>query len=388
MVVLRDTLVRHSSIHHHGHQAHSTPRRCAHACLSCARLKQRCRGGLPCARCQQTGTECTYSKAKQTPVTTGSVSPDQHPSHANTQTTALHVTNSQLPEAAEQSALHHTTTNSQGHLSFSPTAATHPIPVPAAFTPSSLHSDPTLYASDQWSSSLSLHGDTVVNEFAAGWDAMTAYFPFCLVPEGLDHVLDTPHDMENHNHQCGIEMHSHSSGYPLQGQAARAPSIECLNQTVSDHSPDLHPASPAANSFGLHGKPPCRQFPQTQDNHMQTAEAEIFGHVHDISPRAYQDLQNFYATQCWDSTWSFVPVRLLQAFVDLYFEYFDPQFPFLHVSHLNAEEVPWMLLLATAAIGSYYSELDDIHDYTSILCDLLGRAVDSEVPCHLNPTFF
>lgn len=388
------------------------PRRCVQACLSCARLKQRCRGGLPCARCQQAGTKCTYSPGRAANVTysssrrsetpaaridavmSSSIPPDPHPNSVNSQSIGLHVTHRQPLEAAEQSALYHNTndptssptSNSQGRLSFSPTVAMHSIPAPTTFTPSSLGNDTALHTSNQWDPSLSLHGDTVMNEFAAGWDPMTAYFPFWLVPEGLRDVLDTPYDMGNHNQQCGVETHNHPPDYYVQSQGTSTLSTECLNNPLRDHSSDTNLTYSTVNSSGLHCKPPCRRFPQTHHNHMQTAEAEAFGHVQNVPLRAYGDLQNFYATQCQDSTSSFVPIRLVQAFVDLYFEYFDPQFPFLHVSRLEAEGLPWILLLATAAIGSYYSELDGIQDYTSILCDLLGRAVDNEVPRHLAPT--
>ncbi|XP_014552062.1 hypothetical protein COCVIDRAFT_41745 [Bipolaris victoriae FI3] len=190
-------------------------------------------------------------------------------SFARSQSIGLHVTHRQPLEAAEQSALYHNTndptssptSNSQGRFSFSPTVAMHSIPAPTTFTPSSLGNDTALHTSNQWDPSLSLHGDTVMNEFAAGWDPMAAYFPFWLVPEGLGDVLDTPYDMGNHNQQCGVETHN--------------------------HPPDYHP--------------PCRRFPQTHHNHMQTAEAEAFGHVQNVPLRAYGDLQNFYATQCQDS---------------------------------------------------------------------------------------
>ncbi|TLD11697.1 hypothetical protein PspLS_11816 [Pyricularia sp. CBS 133598] len=392
----RDTLLRHSTIHRHGDEARSTPRRCAQACLSCAKLKQRCRGGLPCARCQDTGTECTYAPGKapavktvtsptnHTPAsrigggTTSPVPPDQNPrlGHAYSQAPGLHVTNGQPNEAAGQSTLHHQASdppsNGQQHPSFSPTVVGQPVPVPATnFNPSSLHSDPTLYIPDQWDSSLSHHGNPIVNDFAAQCDALAAYFPFFPPPEELEDALGTRHDMTTHSQQRGVE---NLPNFQVQGQAAPTPSLT----TVPDHSLDPGPSPSAVSASPWRDETQCRLFPQTQDIHMQTAEAETFGHVRDVPIRAYEDLRKFYAAQCQDSTSSFIPVRLIQAFIDLYFEYFDPHFPFLHVSRLEAEDLPWILLLATAAIGSYYSELDDIRDYTSILCDLLTRAVDSE----------
>ncbi|EUC43553.1 hypothetical protein COCMIDRAFT_38492 [Bipolaris oryzae ATCC 44560] len=241
----RDTLMRHSSIHHHGDQTHGMQRRCVQACLSCARLKQRCRGGLPCARCQRAGNKCLYSPGKATNVTSfssrasettamhidavmsSSVLTDQHPNDVNSQSNMLHVTDRQPLEATEQVALYHdnsnpsssSASNSQIRFSFSSTVATHPITVPATFTPSSLDDDTTFYTSNQWNPSSSLHGDTVMNEFAAGWDPMTAYIPFWLVPGGLGDVLDTPpYAIGNHNQQCGLGTHSHPPDYRMQSR--------------------------------------------------------------------------------------------------------------------------------------------------------------------------
>lgn len=225
---------------------------------------------------------------------------------------------------------------------------------------------------------MSQHGNPIVNDFAAEWDALTAYFPFFPVPEELEDALGTAQDMTNHGQQRGVDTHNNHFQNPhFQGQAAPGPSA-----VVPDRASGPDTSTQALNSSRLRVEVPCRRFPQTRDTHMLTAEAETFGHVRDVPLRAYEDLQSFYVAQSQDSPSSFVPMRLIQAFVDLYFEHFDPQFPFIHVSRLEAQELPWMLLLATAAIGSYYSELDDIREYTSILCDLLGRAVEREVHCH------
>ncbi|KAF5533063.1 hypothetical protein FPHYL_13667 [Fusarium phyllophilum] len=66
----------------------------------------------------------------------------------------------------------------------------------------------------------------------------------------------------------------------------------------------------------------------------------------------------------------------------LYFEYFDSQFPFLHPSRLKDPDLTWILLLAVAAVGSHYSEIQGAEDYNTVLHDLLARAV--ELPVHDN----
>ncbi|KAF9773240.1 hypothetical protein IL306_008985 [Fusarium sp. DS 682] len=113
------------------------------------------------------------------------------------------------------------------------------------------------------------------------------------------------------------------------------------------------------------------------------AGAEVFGHIHNIPRKAVEGLNNFYMTQLGDLTPIVIPRDLLHAFVELYFEYFDSQFPFLHPSRLEDPDLPWILLLATAAVGSHYSEIQGAEKYNLTLCDLLSRAVGPAVSDHI-----
>ncbi|KAF4414728.1 hypothetical protein FACUT_14015 [Fusarium acutatum] len=124
---------------------------------------------------------------------------------------------------------------------------------------------------------------------------------------------------------------------------------------------------------------PCHPFPEPEAIGMQMAGAEIFGHIHKIPRHAVDALNKFYKTQRRDSTPTAIPQDILQAFVELYFEYFDSQFPFLHPSRLEDPGLPSILLLAVAAVGSHYSEIQGAEDYNTALCDLLARAI--ELPC-------
>jgi hypothetical protein len=109
------------------------------------------------------------------------------------------------------------------------------------------------------------------------------------------------------------------------------------------------------------------------------AGAEIFGHIYDIPTKAIQGLNDFYKTQRQDTEPSGIPGSILHAFVELYYEYFDAQFPFLHQSRMQSLDLPWILLLAVAAVGSHYSEIQDADEYTLALTDLLSRALESLV---------
>ncbi|KAF5621684.1 uncharacterized protein FTJAE_11117 [Fusarium tjaetaba] len=127
---------------------------------------------------------------------------------------------------------------------------------------------------------------------------------------------------------------------------------------------------------------PCHPFPEPESIGLQMAGAEVFGHIHEIPQDAVEGLKNFYKTQRRDQTPTAIPRDILHAFVELYFEYFDCQFPFLHPSRFEDPDVPWVLLLAVAAVGSHYSEIQGAEEYNSSLCDLLARAI--ELPVHDN----
>ncbi|KAF4342124.1 hypothetical protein FBEOM_3926 [Fusarium beomiforme] len=128
---------------------------------------------------------------------------------------------------------------------------------------------------------------------------------------------------------------------------------------------------------------PCRPFPEPQAITLQMAGVEVFGHICDIPQQAVEGLNEFYKTQQGDSTTIAIHRELLHAFVELYLEYFDPQFPLLHVSRLEDPELPWILLLAAAAVGSHFSEVQGAGNYNLALCDLLARAVEPAVSDHI-----
>lgn len=121
---------------------------------------------------------------------------------------------------------------------------------------------------------------------------------------------------------------------------------------------------------------PCNPFPEAEAIGLQMAGAEVFGHIHELPGQAVEGLNNFYKTQSRGTTAAAIPQDILHAFVELYFEYFDSQFPFLHPSRMEESNLPWILLLAVAAVGSHYSEIQGAEEYKTALCDLLARAVE------------
>ncbi|RBR23162.1 uncharacterized protein FIESC28_04157 [Fusarium coffeatum] len=122
----------------------------------------------------------------------------------------------------------------------------------------------------------------------------------------------------------------------------------------------------------------CKSFPEPQEACLEMVGAEIYGRIQHIPQQASEGSEVFYRGQCYGYP-PFLPPPILHAFVELYFEYFDPKFPFLHPSTVEDLEIPWILLLAIAAVGSHYSEIKEADQYTGVLCDLLARAVEVTV---------
>ncbi|KAF0640907.1 hypothetical protein FPSE5266_00668 [Fusarium pseudograminearum] len=124
---------------------------------------------------------------------------------------------------------------------------------------------------------------------------------------------------------------------------------------------------------------PCLPFPKPQDIGIQMARAELFGHIHDIPQQAIEGLNDFYKTQQREKFTEAIPHDIVHAFVELYFEYFDPQFTFLHPSRVEDPGLSWLILLAVAAVGSHYSAVQGAEEYNLALSNLLARAVEQSL---------
>ncbi|EMT73855.1 hypothetical protein FOC4_g10002892 [Fusarium odoratissimum] len=199
--------------------------------------------------------------------------------------------------------------------------------------------------------------DAISNIPWMSWNPVMAHFPFPWFMDELEMPLELP-DM----------------AHPPEDAAHHAASVQ---QTATGSASTKTYLSPEhiCSSYTL----PCRSFPEPQAMSLQMAKAEVFGHIHELPRQAVEGLNNFYKTQQRDSTLLVIPEDILHTFVELYFEYFDSQFPFLHPSRLEDPDLPWVMLLAVAAVGSHYSEIQGAGEYNSALSDLLARAVELTV---------
>ncbi|KAH7393683.1 hypothetical protein BKA64DRAFT_710017 [Cadophora sp. MPI-SDFR-AT-0126] len=121
-------------------------------------------------------------------------------------------------------------------------------------------------------------------------------------------------------------------------------------------------------------------FPLPGPEDFEIIQREDSGHVHSISSTAYDKLRAFLNNYVDSKSSHVPPVEFFHSFVQLYFEYFDPLFPFIHPSVLGEDNLPWVLLLAVSAIGCQYSGVDGGAATSTVLHEVLKRAIICEMP--------
>ncbi|CEI67751.1 unnamed protein product [Fusarium venenatum] len=360
-----DTLVRHRALHNSRSEQSRGRRRCGRACVPCSRLKQGCSGGHPCSRCKNRDTECIYNLVRSSEIPSGDSDQD------GTLSSPLTVRDAGSVNGDISSHDLHAMPNQLGDPTSNISDATH---ISNVYIP-----DTTISG---WPPVQSLTNGNfgelclIPGVSWTPWNPLTVSSSFPWFMDGLDNSLgfpDLPDLMDP------IVVANASLPIPLTSTKS-APAVP-VAATIGDHTYPQMYLNPEHICSGY--TRPCLSLPKLQDISIQMARTEVFGHVHTISYQAVENLNNFYKTQSREEVTEAVPEDILHAFVELYFEFFDSQFPFLHPSRLEDPDLPWVLLLATAAVGSHYSEIQGAEEYNFALSDLLARAVEQEVSNHI-----
>ncbi|KAE8414346.1 fungal-specific transcription factor domain-containing protein [Aspergillus pseudocaelatus] len=121
---------------------------------------------------------------------------------------------------------------------------------------------------------------------------------------------------------------------------------------------------------------------------------EDHGHVATVGQEQMDELASFMAMNQDRRTLSCPPhyrellnkAEVINAFVQLYFEHFHPTFPFLHRATFNGSKVPPLLLLATATVGSRFSKIPQAHSLSTVLGDILRKAIDNLLDNNIDQT--
>lgn len=111
------------------------------------------------------------------------------------------------------------------------------------------------------------------------------------------------------------------------------------------------------------------------------AMAENFYHVNVPLNTVYHSVFAFYEQQhdprFQDAPFPSLPV--FNSFIQLYYEHFDDQLPFIHPSLIEQADTPWILALAMASVGCQYTNVAKRDSYVSMLTDLLTLSLPLDV---------
>ncbi|KAB8261641.1 fungal-specific transcription factor domain-containing protein [Aspergillus pseudonomiae] len=120
---------------------------------------------------------------------------------------------------------------------------------------------------------------------------------------------------------------------------------------------------------------------------------EDHGHVAKVQPNQVEELSSFikgqhprtsvYPSCCRELLEN---PQVINAFVQLYFEHFHSTLPLLHRSTFNVSEVPPLLLLAVATIGSRFSKISQAHTLSTVMGEILRKAIDNIVGENIHET--
>ncbi|KAM3078474.1 hypothetical protein ACMFMG_006353 [Clarireedia jacksonii] len=376
----RDTLKRHVVIH--GADAARAfsissareSKRNARACIKCSSSKQKCDGNLPCQRCEARGKACAYNELLATrshhrPSVERVSSPQQDlvsVSNPKLDTLPQGPDSSLIPVAGGQVRSSEIRNGSCANVQ-DPTRDGNDINNPPQFE--------TFESSNSTFSSSN-------NTFGL--------FPSLCIPDFYDFSID-PID------QFNLEaLNSSQSGHcniPFFQQLEYSPDLDysysvaesvargAASGTLADTTlagQTYYDAS-HADSYAQGGHDPL-----TSPNHNNLCTAkndeissEHFYHVPGVLQATYELTSSFWRLHCGDSfdVDSFPDLRQLNVLVQLYFEYFHPQTPIIHVPTFRPDKASLMLLTAVAAVGCHYSTMKKVRKLASSLHKVLRLAL-------------
>lgn len=110
--------------------------------------------------------------------------------------------------------------------------------------------------------------------------------------------------------------------------------------------------------------------------------AEDFGHPCRLSAESFQKIRRFLREKrkpCQHSERGMPSISAIDAFIQLYFEHFAPQLPFIHAPTFEPDDVTELLVIAVANIGCHYSRSRHRHLYRGVFMEVLGNSIKQQV---------
>ncbi|KAH8660049.1 hypothetical protein BX600DRAFT_53336 [Xylariales sp. PMI_506] len=402
----KDSLIRHASTHvgeAGARDSSQTPvpsQRRPQACLQCSKSKRRCSGGKPCDPCKRKGVGCSFTDEQAHLVWQGSENRPvlgdegicEEQIVTDVEALALESPHSQpfgdTTSTPQNAAFPSATMSSNNNY---PSA--HALTLDGVTAPLHLETDEVIstvshqdllqpVAPSTNSTSVSADGGTssldvetlrnfwntdpmVLTNIPIQWGAEDLSI-FSLAD--LDLVASELGPADNSTHFTHSEIRQPPPDASVsfdQGSNAGSTATGLDPPLPDDHLP---PSQPRVREKGL-------VFPEPQPGDVDIFWAEDFSYSSRVSMKDYEAVRKFFEEQRKSESNNFPSRKALHAFVQLYYEHFDSDFPMVHPSTLGEGDDSWVLLLAMASIGCQYSQIVYREQYMTCLRELLLRAV-------------
>ncbi|KAH7113042.1 hypothetical protein EDB81DRAFT_893731 [Dactylonectria macrodidyma] len=397
-----DSLARHhTAIHLHADkqdnesnsERQSKHRRVAHACKPCSTSKVRCNGERPCQRCHRHDHECFYEPFSKRKSSDGASDKSSAKRHKNSHHSPL------SPSTTVDQDSSYDTIQVINEM-----PASH-LPLPEAHeTGSSRPADPpavepvvaSMPELDMFQPDVPLE----VGEILPGFDPTRSIsMPSFLFGDTLDSGSWLNYNLEASLMPSLLQrepvfktlnnfwLDSSLEFRPPQTIAPVSPPISNMDPSAvaelysRSHSPAIdkdaieprqyHPISIEVDAQLV--------FPDFSQLSLEDVDQENLAHVDEVPDDVVEEVTR-YALQMHDEPTypGFVNLRIpptpvLNAWVQLYFEFFHPVFPILHKSAFSASRTHWLLTFTVAAIGAHFSRLEDAHTCSNAMHELIRR---------------
>ncbi|RDW59993.1 hypothetical protein BP5796_11599 [Coleophoma crateriformis] len=405
----RDALRRHELIHRE--PGRSSLGKGARACTACAQARRKCSSERPCLGCQKRSLECVYlrqndaNSGNQSIESMDSPQAGDNPARGMTAATAF---SDITPPMGQPN------TSSPEEFLMNPEGNLQPISAHQGLQNASEHI-PVWYQSSL--SALNWLPDDYLPEFAQeahnGFRMFSQttspinqnhashleYSPLGSGEQGQHQVFQSNAALASPSNASGLESSSPDSHgvakaagrYYVDGDGARLPHIggrraKGTSQTVDSLTPRSFAAPEVQSGFEFPNADP--EF--GEDFGTSRTRLKLIGHD------SYLTLHTWFEQSCLTSSYyssyrtaTFPSLQSISYFVECYMDYFQPILPFIHPATFSVQTSHWLLVLAMAAIGSHYVELEDADSYIIGLHEFLRRVMNTleekEESCGLSP---
>ncbi|KAH6652286.1 fungal-specific transcription factor domain-containing protein [Truncatella angustata] len=385
-----DSLSRHHTTIHLGldrqqrSDSQSEQRRVAQACKPCSISKVRCNGELPCRRCSQHGDTCYYEpnlKRKSTRCIA-----DVNPPEKRSKPDDNHQPTQSVPEGNECSDPR-PLVDGNADLPLSSVVQSDEARAP----------DLPFHLPSATEMACSTSGDEPIadmNEYFTGFDGTSSSIghPPLMTDlesnEWLSQTMDLgfmslfyqPLQLPSANDRWLDPLGPNANLNDHQASSLAKP--ETMKGLYSrSHSPDIDADAMEPRQYRPIAieKDAQLAFPDLSKLNGDDIDNENLAHVEEVPAWVGERVSELAARIEQGYVFPrFInipipPPPVLNAWVQLYFEYFHPIFPLLHKPSFSASKYHWIVVFTTAAIGARFSKLRDAQACSRAMCELVRR---------------